>query len=346
MGIWYTTLEAVKTDLDFKETAHNDAQVRRAIEAASRSVDGLMLRTFWPQIATRYFDFPNKSYAAVWQLWLDENELVSLDVVTSGGDVIAPANYILYPDNGPPYNQVQLDRSSSAVWGSGSTPQNDICLTGLFGYTNVEIDGGTITQSLAVTGASVEVSDSAAIGIGSLIRVDDERMSVQSKSMVDTTQNLGTSLTEDMSNEIVAVSTGSAFTEGEIILIDAEKMRITDIAGNNLIVTRAWDGSTLSAHTAPADIYCPRLLSVIRADVGTVVAVHADNAAVNLWTPPALIEELTAAEACHSLIAKRSGFTGSSGGGDSARKHSLSELEDLRQRCLTAHGRFLRAGAV
>src|SRR5690606_22447868 len=56
---WYTTRETVKAALDYKETARNDAQVDRAIESASRAVEGLLHRRFYPETATRYFDWPN-----------------------------------------------------------------------------------------------------------------------------------------------------------------------------------------------------------------------------------------------------------------------------------------------
>lgn len=54
----YATREQVKQALDIKESARSDLQIDIAIEAASDSVDGLLHRVFYPQVMTRYFDWP------------------------------------------------------------------------------------------------------------------------------------------------------------------------------------------------------------------------------------------------------------------------------------------------
>lgn len=347
MGIWYTTLESVKNDIDFKETARNDAVVRRAIEGASRSVEGLMLRVFYPQVDTRSFDWPSEFDGTSYRLWLDENELISVTTLTSGSDTIAASDYILYPNAGPPFNRVELKQSGSASFGQGETPQNDVTITGLFGYSNDEETLTVTTSSLAVTGTSVNVGNSAVIGIGSLIRIDSERMTVDGKSMLDTGQNLAANLTASVADQTVQVGSGAAFAQGEVVMIEAEKMLILEIAGNNLIVKRAWDGSTLAAHTAPLDVYAPRTLTVTRAVAGTTAETHGSGVNVNRWIVPSLIETLTAAEASNDIQQKLSGYTGSSGSGDSARRFSLNTLDDLRHRAEIKYSRFgSRTGGI
>ena len=53
-------------------------------------------------------------------------------------------------------------------------------------------------------------------------------------------------LTDRANAETVPVTNGAAIAVGETILIDAERMLTVDIAGNNLIVKRGFDGSTLA----------------------------------------------------------------------------------------------------
>jgi hypothetical protein len=92
MGVWYCTREDVKSSLDSKESARNNGQVDRAIESASRAVEGLTHRRFYPETDTRYFDWPNAQYARPWRLWLDQHELVSVATLSSGGTTIAASD--------------------------------------------------------------------------------------------------------------------------------------------------------------------------------------------------------------------------------------------------------------
>lgn len=346
MGIWYTTLESVKSDLDFKSTARNDAQVRRAIEGASRSVETLTRRIFYPLLATRSFDWPSDRSPTSYRLWLEENEIISLTSVTSGDESISLSDVVLYPNDGPPYDRVELLRSSSASFGQGDDIQNDVALLALYGYQNEETNVAVTTSSLAVTGTSLDVDDSSLVGTGTVLRIDSERLVVTAKSMIDTTVNIGGDLTASKADQLVAVADGTAFAEDEVILVDAEKMLIVEIAGDNLVVTRAWDGSTLATHTTGADIYAPRRLTVSRAALGTTAASHASGATAVAWVVPGLVEELTAAEALNTLIQKSSAYSGSTGSGDSARRLSQSALQELRDRVAATYGRQQRTGVV
>jgi hypothetical protein len=145
----------------------------------------------------------------------------------------------------------------------------------------------------------------------------------------------------------VAVTDGTLFAIDEEIVIDAETMLITKIAGNNLVVKRAWDGSVLAAHTAPtADIYAPRTLVVERGAVGTTAATHSTAAAVTCWVPPSLVGRLARAEALVELGVESAGYAGSPGAGQAKRPPQGGTLEDLRCQVRDAHGRKARIGVV
>jgi len=73
----YCTREDVKLAPDFAETARGNSRIDRAIDGVSRLIEGELHRVFYPQDATRYFDWPNQGgsgggqYANPWRLWLD-----------------------------------------------------------------------------------------------------------------------------------------------------------------------------------------------------------------------------------------------------------------------------------
>src|SRR5687768_3089573 len=115
--------------MDSKETARDNARVDRAIAAASRAIEGQTLRKFYPLTATRTFDWP-APYSRSWRLWLDENDLISVSALSSGGTTIAASDFFLRPDIGPPFTYVEIDLASSASFGGGSTHQRDISITG------------------------------------------------------------------------------------------------------------------------------------------------------------------------------------------------------------------------
>lgn len=347
MSTWYCTQEDVESAMDTAVSARNTAQIRRAIEAGSRGADTLCHRRFWPQTATRYFDWPRPD-GETWRLWLDEHELVSVTTLTAGGTTIAAADYFLEPANtGPPYTRIEIDRSSSAAFAAGNTPQRAIEIAGVFAGCPVdETAAGSLAEALDASETSVDVTDSATIGVGSLIRVGAERMTVTGKTMLDSGQNTGGALAASMADTTVAVATGSAYTAGETILVDAERMLIVDIAGNNLVVRRAWRGATLAAHNTNADVYAPRTLTVVRGAVGTTAAVHDTATAVFLFDPPPLVRDYSLALAVDQLLQETSGYARTVGAGDNEREASGRGLRGLRDQVYAAHGRKVRHRAV
>lgn len=348
MGIWYATLEDVKRALDVAETARSNGQVSRVIDSASRSVEGLLKRRFYPQTATRTKDWPNHQHARAWRLWLDKDELVSVSALTAGGVTIPAADYFLEPANdGPPFTHIEIDLDSSSAFAAAGTHQRAISITGVFGHSADEDPAGALAAAIGTTTTTtINVTDSEAIGIGDIIKIDNERMIVTGKSMLDTAQNLGTSLTAANNNVTVAVTTGSAYHVDETILVDSERMLIVDIAGNNLTVKRAWDGSVLAAHTAPADIYALRTLTVTRGALGTTAATHTDATAITRHAVPSLVRDLTIAEAISTLQQETSGYARTAGSGDSERLVGGRGLADIRAEAIARYGRKARSRAV
>jgi hypothetical protein len=339
---WYCTREDIKRALDVKETARNNDQVDRAAAAATASVDEQMHTRpggFYPWAGTRVFDWPDGYSDDRWRVWLSEWTLAEATSVSAGGTAVT--GYLLSPEDGPPYVSVDIDRSTSDTFEVGDYAQRRVSVTGTFADAPVvTAPAGALESAVADADATtITLTDGAAAGVGQLLVIGDERLIVTGRSMVDTTQNLADDLTASMNVEIVPVGDGSAFVEGEVVMIDAEKMLVVEIAGNNLIVKRGWDGSTLAAHTTGADVYAPRRLTVERGALGTTAAQHADAAAVRKHLVPPLIRQLSIAEALVNMQQENSGYGGKIGSGDSERPAAGAGIEDLRARAYAAHGR-------
>ncbi|NUS26935.1 MAG: hypothetical protein HOV92_22285 [Streptomyces sp.] len=349
---FYATREEIKAELDVRETARSNTRIDRALADATEAVHGLLHRRFYPELTTRRFDWPPRTGATPWILRLNDNELISVNTLASGTVTIGASDYFLRradDKDEAPYTRIELNLDTSAAFGQGSTYQRDIAVTGLFGYRNDETSAGTVVEALDATetGVDVDAATSAAVGVGSLLRIDAERVIVTSRSNLDTGQTLGGAGLTNQNNAVtVAVQSGTAFAAGESIVIDSERMLVEDIAGNNLTVKRAWDGSPIAAHSVGATIYAPRTLTVTRGALGTTAATHLTAATVYRWDPPGPVRQLCVAEALTDLLQGRSGYARTAGSGENERETRGIGLNDLRDRAYTSHGRKARTRGI
>jgi hypothetical protein len=140
-------------------------------------------------------------------------------------------------------------------------------------------------------------------------------------------------------------TTTAAPVAGETILIDSERMLVTDVAGTVLTVVRAWDGTVPATHAGGADIYAPRTLTVERGALGTTAAAHNTATAITRHVVPGLVRNLTIAEAVTILLQEQSGYARQMGQGENARTVGVG-LEGLRQDCYRTFGRKARIRGV
>ena len=346
MGVWYATREQLKSALDFKETARNNGQMDRALESSSRSVEKEFHRpNFYPLSATRTFDWP-RQYARPWRLWLNQHELISATTVTAGGVTISSADYLLRPDDGPPFTHVELDLSSSATFSGGSTHQRAISIVGVFGYANDETPAGALAEGLDASETGVDGTNAAAIGVGDLIRCESERMIVTGRQSLDTGQNIGANLAALNTATSVTVSDGTGYTVGEVILVDSEKMLVVDIASNTLIVRRAWDGTVLAAHTTGADVFADRTLTVTRGAAGTTAATHDTATALTRYVPPGPVTQYTLALAINQILQESAGYARTIGSAENEREAAGRGLRSARAEAWIGYGRKSRIRGV
>lgn len=349
---WYTTRERVKRVLDIAETARRNDEVDDAIAAGSRQAEGLLKRRFYPWTGTRYFDWPRPLSRTSWRIWLDSNEMVSVSAVTTNNaaTTLTPGTYRLRRADDrdePPYTYLEVDRGTSAVFSSGTTTQRAVGITGDYAGcpTNTSPAGAT-AEALDASETAVDVTDSASVGIGSILVVDSERMLVTDKALLTTGQTLQTPVDATEADTSIAVTTGSAFTRGEIITLGSERMRVDDIAGNTLIVERAVDGTALAAHTG-STIYAPRTLTVVRGALGTTAASHLTAAAASVVVIPGPVVALSTAYALNQLLQQQSGYARVTGSGDNQREFTGRGIRSLEADARRACGRQLRMlGAV
>ena len=347
---WYCTREQVKSALDFQETARNNTLIDRAIGAASRSINTQMHRTFYPWDGTRYFGFPQRDMPS-WRLWLNENDLVSASAVTAGGVAVPAIDYFLEPVNsGPPFRSIELDLESSAEFTSGDTWQRNIAITGTWGWWDEQESVGTLSSNLdadITDMATVTWTQPRDVGVGSILKVDSERIIITEMSFVDSTQNTSGSLTASAADVTVGVTSGTGFYVGEVIRIDSERMLIVDLGTTTLTVKRAWDGSVLAAHNTGADVYGKTGIEIARAQLGSTLAAHTTPDVVYRWIVPPLINDLCVAEAMVQLQGEQSAYgKGGSAGGDMPEGSPGRGLGALRKSVYAAFGRKARHMAV
>jgi len=356
-GIWYCTRESVKTALSEAETARTNAQVDAAIEQGARDAEGLCHREvdgFAPLLATRYTDYPSRdgrspSYRARFGRG---HYLLSATSVTvdNGATTLAPADYILRPDDGPPYTSLEVSLGGSASLGSSTTWQRAIAITGLWGAENRRKQIGSLSGSLAgTTNATASLAwTTARFGTGDVLFIDSEAMTITDRSYVDSGVNLGGSgLTADDADTTVSVADGTAFAVEEIISISGERMRIVEITGNTLSVVRAWDGSQLAAHTVGADIYALTGIELERAVLGTTIAAHSSSAAVYQWQVPGPLATLNRAYAINVLVQERSAWARAiQVASDTAQEVTGRGIRKLEDDVIRLYGRRARHGAI
>ena len=353
--VFYTTRESVQDAFDIREAAHRSTQIDEAIASASDDIDGWLNRHkhgLAPRTATRYFNWPGYDYSQSWRLWLEENELISVTTLTSGGTVIAPGDYLLEPVNsGPPYTYIELDLTSQAAFSNSGTHQRAIELVGVWGINDDRKPAGTLAEALDASETAVDVSDASLVGVGDVLTVDSEKMLVTGRSSLATGVNLGTALTAAKNNQTIAGISGG-FNVGEVLLINNERMKIIENNGTDLTVIRAYDGSTLAAHSIGAGLFSFRTLTVERGALGTTAATHLISTAITKWDVPSLVKDLCKAEAITRIEQEMSAYGSRVYSDEAERDSSGTEvvagrgLTDLRKSCARRYKRKFRVRAI
>ncbi len=343
MGIWYATRERVSLTLEAVDTSRSAYLIDNKIEAASRNAETLLHGRFYPALVTVKYDWPNYQHVAPWQLWLDDNQAISVVSMSAGGTTIDAADRFLRRGDGkaePPYSYIEIDQASSAAFQSGDTTQEAIELNLLAGWNDTDTSiphavlSGAINASVTTAVFNPSSGDYNALGIGALVLAGTERMVIVGRRYSAVSgQTISADVDDHQSDTGIPVTSGAAFAVGETIYIGIEKMRINDIVDNTLMVDRAFDGTVLGPHTSGAAVSAKRTYVLKRGALGTTAASHSDTDPVYVHQYPEPLGELVVAETCSMLNVD-------------VREEMQTYLTELREQARYTLGRVSRIGAI
>jgi hypothetical protein len=150
-----------------------------------------------------------------------------------------------------------------------------------------------------------------------------------------------------VSDLALTLSSTSGIVADEVLLIDTERMLVTDVVSGTVVnVRRAWDGTPLAAHSPAATVYRQLTLTVTRGAAGTTAATHSASAPVFRWLPPSLVNALTVAYAMDRVLSETAGYALTRRQGDTERTVSGTSLAAIEKRVFAAYGRMARTRAV
>ena len=331
----YATVDQCAQALDIRASAHQVPILARLGQTASRGIDRITRRRFYPLTATRTWRVPARSG----ELWLPD-DLISASAVSFDG--VAVTGYALEPRfSGPPFNRLDLTDATIGY----AAPSTVVSVTGDWGFRDDSASAGALASSPDADDVTITVTDSSLVGIGDQLTIGTERMVVTARALADTTADLAGSLVASTAETSIPVTDGTKLHEGEFITVDSEVMEVVAIASNTLTVRRAQDGSTLATHTNGAGISAPRLLTVVRAASGSTAASHTAAAAITRNSPEPKIVEWCVAEVLVLIGQERAGFSMTVGEGDTQQEATGAQFGKLRKEALDLYRRR-KYGAV
>lgn len=142
----YATLADVRTHLRLATTDTSlDGAINSLLEPVSRVIDRWCRTHFYGVTATRAYDFQDP-----WRLQL-RRQLMSVTSFTNGdgSTLAATTDYLLYPDTGPPYYHIEINRNGGLPMVYVGTHQRAIRIAGVWGDTRA-------TSTLLVKQATCE----------------------------------------------------------------------------------------------------------------------------------------------------------------------------------------------
>jgi hypothetical protein len=340
---WYTTREAFKRALSISDPSKNPV-IDIAIEAASREFDNETGQWFIPRFKTRRYPWPQNGVSTSWILELDQPLQTITTLAKDGTDAtaIVAADYFLEPNNsGPPYHSIEIDLSSSAFYSSKDTHQRAIAVTGTWGLSADTRSAGTLAEDDDGSETALDSSDASLIDVGHTVLIGSEQMFVKEKAFTInvTTVGMGGGLGSSKATQSITVNNSGSILDGEIIEIGAERMLVTSASGTTVNVIRAWDGTSLAAHSNGAVVDVYRTLTVERTVNGTSAATHSSGDAISVYEPPFDVQLAVLGRAAVKYTLMQGGNIGAIGSGAGSRFSSLEEIEKLWDRTVRHYRR-------
>jgi hypothetical protein len=165
--------------------ATDDAVIVDLLEKASRDLDDMTGRQFYPSIETRLYDVPGDS-----DLLLDADLLAVITLTNGDGAAISSANYVTRPNNDTPYYKVRLKGDSTVGWEADSDNDTEqvISLLGWWGYRQKYAQRGWAsvgTLGVAITDTTTLAFTMTAghtVTAGQILKIDSEVFNINTVS--------------------------------------------------------------------------------------------------------------------------------------------------------------------
>jgi len=284
-------------------------------------------------------------------LWLDQ-DLISVTTLQSEAQnttptTISSSDFFLEPNNqGPPYDRIEIDLSSTAAYQAGDTPQRSISVAGSWGYTSTTRSGGTVASGLDSDSAATTMvcSNGSRIGVGDTLLIQSEQVFVSERDFAALDSKLiNGALTANQSEVTITVDSSHGIGAAEVIRVGSEQMFVVSVATNDLTVIRAYNGSVLAVHSDDTAIHINRTLTIERGINGTTAATHADATSITPYEPPMDIQSLCIGESLAMFAQEEAQWGRAIGPGDAARDITTLDLAARKQRTVEYYSRVRMA---
>jgi hypothetical protein len=177
----YTTLDAVKSLADTTGTT-DDAEYLKMIQQASREIELISKRLFYPRIDVLTFDTPEDGDSLI----LPDEDLLSITTLKNGdGSTIPNTDYKLYPLNRTPKYEIVITNPTGWLLNSLGRRDGAIEITGIYGYVDHYADAWENTGAVLINAMNDAVTTSVSctsgiFKVGDLIQIGAEWMYVRS----------------------------------------------------------------------------------------------------------------------------------------------------------------------
>ena len=178
----YVTLSEFKSQLGISSTdTIDDSYLSQTLEEASRSIDDMCGRFFYPAVDTLYYDTPIDDRLRFWY----DDLLEPLTVTNGSNGALSSSDYYMIPYNKTPYVALALKSGTGQVWVSDTDniTEKAIALEGIWGYRqNYSRDGWHTLTTLGAgedsDTSALTVTDDTSAKMGDILRIDNEIITV------------------------------------------------------------------------------------------------------------------------------------------------------------------------
>lgn len=184
----YITIAELKAEKGITKSTRDPVLLEK-IRDASRMIDAISNRFFYPLKETRLFNVPPDECDN--RLQLDRPLLEVLTLLNGDGTTMTTSHYLLYPSNVYPKHSVGIKKTSSVLWQTDSNADTEqvISLSAIWGYhsdyANAWQDSaGTVQNTTEISASATSLAvQSGKLKDGQLIKIESEYCYVAALAM-------------------------------------------------------------------------------------------------------------------------------------------------------------------